>query len=108
MTKKIPKSSWTLKCEYFKVKLIDDFKEQMIQYIMGLDGYSQQELHQEGLYTVIDEWQLKSDNGTLELYQYPLEPDSQIVSAKIIEYDSDYFEREDDNWVIPRHLFIVV
>lgn len=105
---KIPKSSWILKREYFEVKLVKGFKEKMIQHIISLDGYSLQELQQDGFITAVEDWVYRSENGVLELYQYPMEPNSQCFSAKIIEEESDYFERLDDNWIIPRHLFEVV
>lgn len=41
----------------------------------------------------------RSYDNCLELYQWPSEDDDE---------DCDYFERQDDNYVIPYHLFEVI
>lgn len=105
---KIPKSYWVVKKEYFEVKLVENFRDKMIQHTIDLDGYTLQELQSNGFISTIDKWVYRSDKGVLELYQHPLPSDSQCFSADIVENESDYFERLDDDWAIPRHLFEVV
>ncbi len=105
----IPQSKYILVPTYFRAKLVEGFHDKYIEYIMELDGYSQQELYQEGLSTIAMEWEQKSDRGELELYMYPDENHighhMSVRTRKAMEQEADFFEREDDNWVIPRHLF---
>ncbi len=104
---KIPKSTWTVNKNYFEVTLVEDFKEKYVQWQLGYNGYELDELTTQGIVEVIDNWQHRSDSGVLELYQFPMEVNTQCYCSEIIEEDRDYFERLDDNWVIPRHLFVL-
>ncbi len=104
---KIPKSTWTVNKNYFEVKLVEDFKEKYVGWQLAYN-VELDELMAQGVVEVIDNWQHRSDNGVLELYQFPMEASNQCYCAEIIEKDSEYFERLDDDWVIPRHLFEVV
>ncbi len=105
---KIPKSVWIIDKKYFEVKLVEDFKEEYIQWQLTYNGYELDELTTQGVVEVIDNWQHRSDNGVLELYQFPVELSVTCHSKSITDQHSDYFERLDDDWVIPRHLFEVV
>lgn len=104
---KIPRSSWVLEPAYFSVKLVEDFETKYKEYQKS-EGLLEDELLGEDLTYTLSEWLLASEQGELELYQYPQEPDNQCFSKNIIENNSDYFERYDDNWVIPRFLFEVL
>lgn len=104
----IPKSSYRLVPSYFKVRLVEDFHDKYLDYLIELDGYSKQELQQEGASTIALSWEQKSDQGELQLYMYPEEFTDHhysVQTSKIMEQEADFFEREDANWVIPRHLF---
>lgn len=104
---KIPRSSWILESAYFTAKLVEDFEVKYKDYQKS-EGLKEEDLLGEDLTDTLVEWLLASERGELELYQFPQEPDSQCFSKDIIENHSDYFERYDDNWVLPRFLFEVL
>jgi hypothetical protein len=90
----IPASNWVLKKTYFEATLVDNF-----------DSLYKEWLKKEG--ENINNWFNLSpeldrfisnlgENPTVELYQFPNERSG---------LDHDYFEKDDDNHVIPRFLF---
>lgn len=101
---KIPKSSWCVNKVYFKVKLVDDFKNKYTQDLMKNEGYTEEELAEEDFHEVVDSWLSKD---YIEIYQQPQEWSS-LGSAIMRDESADYFEKEDDNWTIPFYLWEVI
>ena len=89
---KIPKSSWVLKKEYFNAKLVDNFKPKYLQYMSELGS----DLDDIELLNFIDSI-MRLD--TVILYEFP---------GELFKSDCDYFEKADDNYVLPRHLFELI
>jgi hypothetical protein len=89
----IPKSEWTIKRVYFKAQPISDFSRQYIQWLES-QGESPDS------YDTLDAF-LKniSSQDIIDLYQFP-------TADKDGHYD--YFEKNDDNHVIPRSLFLIM
>lgn len=91
----IPKSSWKLSEVYFKAKLVDNFKQKYIDFLLeDSDTYDFDTVGK-----VVDSW-LKRDY--VDLYQFP------VGGNNLPEDEYDYFERLDHDWVIPRKLFEVM
>ena len=86
----IPQSTWVLKKEYFNAKLVDNFKEHYLRYMKNECGH---DCDDSGLLNFIDSLTCLD---YVILYQFPNE-------NKAMTYD--YFEKIDDNHVIPRALF---
>ena len=89
----IPKSTWTLKREYFKVKLIDNFKAEYLEWMSEI-GHDCDDLD---LLKFID---AVTSQDTVEFYQFPT---SKPFDSD--DTDQDYFEKIDDNHVLPRSVF---
>lgn len=100
MTKQIPNSSWIVDRTFFKAKVVDDFRREYIKW--GDDEGHGFDIEDES-FKEVDEFihsVIKlSYSGCLELYQWPSDD---------VDDECDYFERFDDNYTIPRHLFEVV
>lgn len=93
---KIPKSTWTLKKEYFKVKLIDNFKSEYLEWVAEI-GHDCDDLD------LLKFIEAVTSQDTVELYQFP--------SQKPFDNDDenqDYFEKIDDNHVLPRSVFELI
>jgi hypothetical protein len=85
----IPASNWILKKEYFEAKLVDDFESRYREWFEKENGTTDSlDLNRFMLYL--------SEDSTVELYQFPNERSG---------LEHDYFEKDDDNHVIPRFLF---
>lgn len=110
---KIPQSYWRLIPTYFKVKLVDDFADKFIQWNIDVNflGKEDEFWEKEGLKdlsNVIHMWLRKP---YLEIYQFPTQDMYGSMSMDTrdkLNQHADYFEREDDNYVIPYHLFEVI
>jgi hypothetical protein len=89
----IPKSEWILRKEYFKVKLIENFKSEYLQWMNKECGHNIDDLE---LLRFIDK--ITASNFVV-LYQFPNEDKNNTY---------DYFEKEDDNHVIPKFLFEMI
>ena len=89
----IPRSEWVLKCNYFKVRLVSDFTAKYINYAVELG----QDRDDPDMLDFLDYITSRDD---VELYQFP--PGIVFTAS---EDEHDYFERFDDNHVIPRCLF---
>jgi len=91
-----------LKKIYFKVKLVEDF-ENKYEYYLIRQGYSPDVVKTSSVGSTVRKWLSKE---YLELYQYPIEviPEYPLLTEDL----GDYFEKEDDEWAIPRHLFEVL
>lgn len=89
----IPKSSWVVEPVYFEARLVKGFKEKYINFLKE----DSDEYDFDAASKVIDNWLI---NSHVWLYQYP---DDNF--DKIPDDQMSYFEKEDDDWVIPRHLF---
>ncbi len=92
----IPKSTWTLKREYFKVKLIDNFKAEYLEWMAEI-GHDCDDLD---LLKFID---AVTSQDTVEFYQFPT---SKPFDSD--DTDQDYFEKIDDNHVLPRSVFELI
>lgn len=88
MNKQIPASNWVLSKEYFEVELVVDFELKYRDWFTGEGNIINQDFERFMLYL--------KENPTVELYQFP--------QART-DIEHDYFERDDDNHVVPRHLF---
>lgn len=91
----IPKSTWVLSEVYFKVNLIENFKSEYLEWMAEI-GHDCDDLE---LLTFIRN---VTDQDIVELYQFP--------SEKVFkdDDDADYFERLDNNHVLPRKLFKLI
>lgn len=89
----IPASNWVLDKVYFEVKLVDDFsslyKEWFIKENGGIEA---------GVGLFISNLQV---NPTISIYRFPNE-------LKTSTAPHDFFEQDDDNFVIPRELFKLI
>jgi len=92
----IVKSEWVLKKNYFKVKLIDNFKLEYIEW-MTEQGHDHDDLD---MLKFIEEVTSRDD---VELYQFPHD-----FPFKTNDVEFDYFEKVDDNHVLPRMLFTLI
>lgn len=92
----IPKSSWVIKKVYFKVRLVEDFEQKYREYMYSI-GESEDSLADSNFGYVVWNW---LQQEYLWLYEFPEE-----ITHWECRDGVDYFEEEDDDWVIPRHLF---
>lgn len=106
--KQIPKSSWTINKVYFKAKVVDDFQNKYLQW--GQEegcGFTDSEESTKEVIQFIRNTQKMSNQGWVWLYEYPEEINQcHCDYGNVAEYD--YFEKGDDNHIIPRHLFVVI
>ena len=86
-----PKSQWVINKNYFTVKPVDHFR---LKYFEWLKDYDPEAEHTEDTDKFLD-YMVRND--FVQVYEYPQE--NQV---------KDYFEMQDDNHVIPRHLFELV
>ena len=92
----VPKSQWIIEKVFFKVKLVDNFKSEYIGWMSEV-GHDHDDLD------MLKFIENVTNQDTVELYQFP--------SQKPWDNDDseqDYFERLDDNHVIPRILFELI
>ena len=91
---KAPKSQWVIKRNYFKVELHSDFKNLWALWLTEIE-----------LGDFDDEAELFADTVTAQgevfIYQFP-------SRAQESDELADYFEKIDNNYVIPRHLFTII
>ena len=92
----IPKSGWVVKEVYFKAKLVDDFEQKYLEFMHSI-GEIEDPLEDSDFNNAVYRW-LQQDY--VWLYEYPEEMCYGGYCDGV-----EYFEEEDDNWVIPRHLF---
>jgi hypothetical protein len=85
----IPSSNWILKKEYFEAKLVDNFESCYRKWFKEENGNTDSQDFDRFMSYL-------SEQPTVELYQFP-NPKSGL--------EHDYFEKDDDNHVIPRFLF---
>lgn len=85
----IPHSNWILKKEFFEAKLVNDFESLYRDWHKKNGTTDCADLDRFITYL--------NENPTIELYQFP------NPTGVILPYD--YFEKDDDNHVIPRFLF---
>mgnify|MGYP000023527773 CR=1 FL=1 len=86
-----PKSQWVIEENYFTVKPVDNFR---LRYFEWLNDYDPEAKHTEATDDFLD-YMTRSE--FVQVYEYPHK--SPI---------KDYFEMNDNNHVIPRHLFELV
>lgn len=89
-------SQWVLRKMFFSVKLVDNFKSEYLEWMAEI-GHDCDDLD------LLKFIEAVTKQDTVELYQFP--------SSKPFDDDEneqDYFERLDDNHVIPRKLFELV
>jgi len=86
-----PKSDWVVKPNYFKVKPVDNFKD------LFIENYDAEITDSEKSF--IDKI---SSLNEFYVYQFP-----RFLAAEC-ESDADYFEREDDNFVLRRNMFTII
>lgn len=92
----IPKSEWILRPKYFKVKLVDNFKSEYIEW-MEECGHDRNDLDMLKFIEAV------TNQDTVELYQFP--------SQKPWDNDDNdqgYFEKIDNNHVLPRNVFELI
>ena len=83
-----PKSQWVIDKNYFTAKPVDNFR---VKYLKWLSDYDPEaEITKE----LKDFIYYMTTNDFVQIYEYPHESPLK-----------DYFEKNDDNHVIPRHLF---
>lgn len=113
--KQIPKSSWVINKVYFKAKVVDDFQNKYLQW--GQEegcGFTDSEESTKEVIQFIRNTQKMSNQGWVWLYEYPAETnqcycnDGTYARGRDNGDEYDYFEKYDDNYVIPRHLFVVI
>ena len=91
--KVIPVSNWILDKVYFEVKLVNEFDSLYREWFMEESGV---------IYGSVDGFLFNlHENPTIEVYQFP-----NVASNP--DAPHDYFERDDDNHVIPSKLFELV
>lgn len=83
-----PKSQWGTDKSYFTAIPVDHFR---LKYFEWLKDYDPEAEHTEELDIFLD---YMARNDFVQIYEYP--HDNPV---------KDYFEMNDDNHVIPRHLF---
>lgn len=87
---KVPASNWILDKVYFEVKLVDSFSALYKEWYKEENGRIDDS---------VDDFILSlQENPTIEVYQFP-----NVASNPDVPHD--YFERDDDNHVIPRKFF---
>lgn len=109
----IPSSRWVIEENYFKVKFIENIREEYLKWLWKYEGYrSLDELisivesgGEPSLSKFLDRI---SKGGEFEIYQQPFDHSSNNCETVKYEFNADYFEKEDDNCVIPRHLFELI
>ena len=113
--KQIPKSSWTVNKVYFKAKLVDDFQSTYLQWGQSEGcGFTDSEESTKEVMQFIRNTQKMSNQGYVWLYEYPEDINQCYCDdgSYVNDFDNgdeyDYFEKCDDNYVIPRHLFVVI
>ena len=102
MTKEIPKSTWVLNKVYFPVKVVDDFKEGYFKWLREYDVIPTDEEELNKLNEFIHYIIKRSYRDCLELYEFPTK------GCYDFSGEYDYFEKDDCNYVIPRHLFELI
>lgn len=91
MSYKIPASNWVLSKVYFEVKLVDNFSLLYKEWYKKENGSVDD--------SVDDFIHNLKEHPTIEIYRFPNE-------RADLKYD--FFEKDDDNHVIPRELFELV
>ena len=86
----IPKSAWVLKKKYFQALLNPNFKKEYIEWATNEGSPID-----EALIAFLDK---VTYPRFVLLYQFPARKGE----------TPDYFEKEDDNYVIPPHLFTLI
>ena len=90
----IPKSGWIIGHVYFKVKMVDNFREVMYNHLSENDTLDIHEFMDSGDIMELDIFCKSLAGKVVDMYQFP---DSE-----------DYFEKEDDNWCLPRQAFVLL
>lgn len=93
----IPRSEWVVNCVYFEAKLVDNFENLYKEWLLS-NGSREEDLVTYNLESTVRGW--LNSASSVWLYRFPNRYNNEET-----EDDADYFEKEDDNWVIPRHLF---
>lgn len=88
---KVPRSEWRVIPNYFKVKLVSDFMDKW-EALVESGEYEADEVFTDRVTSTEYIW----------VYQFP------DLYDYVSDEDADYFEREDDNWVLSRDMFEVV
>ena len=99
----IPESQWVLEPKYFRARLVQGFVDKYIAWTIGKNFYGSVEVFKSysEAYNLRETLEnMYGQEGLVLLYQY--------TQDNVEEYEADYFEKEDDNFVIPRHLFEVL
>lgn len=97
---KIPSSRWVIQPNYFKAKFVEDFSSKYLLWLSEYDGDPDED--------AIKFAASMQDKGVVDLYQQPFDPLSNNCPTVKYEDIADYFEKYDDNHVIPRHLFDLI
>ena len=84
-------SSWVIKREYFKVMAVDNFKDLFIKNYDCDMGANENEFIER-----------ISNLDSFYVYMFPLFRSSEN------EADAHFFEKEDDNFVLTRDMFIIL
>lgn len=86
---KVQKSSWVIKAVYFDAEVVDNFAKKYLEWFAN-DGSEVED-------STIQFANRIENEKVIKIYQFPFEKDT--------DETADYFEKEDDNHVIPYHLF---
>ncbi len=88
----IPVSNWVLDKRFFEAKLVDDFDGKYKKWFLEYNGAADNSASFTTFLINLHE------HSTIELYRFP--NDTRDTSG-----EHDYFEKDDDNYAIPRFLF---
>jgi hypothetical protein len=101
----VPKSSWIVNKVYFEVTLVDNFKEKYLEWLRKYEGAeSVKQLWDNDTGDLLLRFlQRVCNRPTMEVYQFPCD----VHYHSSADHLQDYFERQDDNHVIPFELFTI-